>query len=263
MLAAEMFTEERHHVILDLLDKKQRLTVRDLQKKLRISSATLRRDLTELEASGRLVRVHGGAVHPQYLKGELKSEQQGHEALAAKRAIAAAAAELVEPHQTVFLDAGTTCLQLGRALAVRPDLTLVTNSPAFLQVAHESSARVVCVGGEVRRAGGALVGALALDWLEHLRADWAFIGAAGLDDTEGPSTFELAEAAVKQAMLRRAARAALLADSSKWDRPATTVFARWEQFAHFVCDDGIDPAAIRRITERGVRVHRTPIAPSR
>jgi DeoR/GlpR family transcriptional regulator of sugar metabolism len=251
-----MFTEERHRAILELLTKKQRIGVRELQRKLKISSATLRRDLSELELANKLVRVHGGAVHPQYLKGELSFEQKSREALAAKRAMGVAAAELVQPQQTVFIDSGTSCFQVARALASRADVTIVTNCAALLQAAQDGEARLVCIGGELRAVSGALVGALALSWLGHLRADWAFIGASGLSETDGASTTELNEAAVKQAMIERATQRVLVADASKWDQPATTCFAPWETFTHWVTDDELNVAVARRITDRGVKVVR-------
>jgi DeoR/GlpR family transcriptional regulator of sugar metabolism len=253
-----MFTHERHRAILELLEKKQRVPVRELQKRLKISAATLRRDLTELEESEQLVRVHGGAVHPQYFRGEPSFDQKGREAPAAKRAMGSAAAALVPEHQTVFIDAGTSCLHVGRALASRSSITLITNSPAFVQAVQDSPAKIICCGGELRSSSGALVGALALDWLGHLRADWAFIGASGLSDEEGPSTTELSEAAIKQAMIRRAGKRVLVADSGKWQHPVTTRFAGWEDFDVWVTDDQFPAALARRLAERGLRIVRAP-----
>jgi DeoR/GlpR family transcriptional regulator of sugar metabolism len=254
-----MFSHERQRAILDLLEKRQRIAVRELQKRFRVSAATLRRDLTELEHSQQIVRVHGGAVHPQYFKGEPSFDAKSKQASAAERAMGLLAAALVPEHQTVFLDAATSCLEVGRALAARPDVTIVTNSPAFIQAVRDAPAKIICCGGELRVVSGALVGALALDWLEHLRADWAFVGASGLSEEDGASTFELSEAAIKQAMIRRAERRILMADSSKWQQPATIRFASWQDFDTWVTDEQFPAPLARRMLERGLRVTRAPL----
>jgi DeoR/GlpR family transcriptional regulator of sugar metabolism len=248
-----MFTQERHRALLALLERRRRLSNDELLRALRVSPATLRRDLAELEAGRHLVRFHGGAAHPLYLRSEPSFEQRRGEAVAAKRAMAERAAALVPAQHTVFLDAGTSCLAVGRALMARRDLTLIVNSIAFAHEAREAAARILCTGGELRGVTSALVGGLALSWLEHLRADIAFLGASGLDD-EGPSTTELNEGAVKQALVRRARRRILVADAAKWNRPAAVRFCAWSALDVWITTDGVPPAALRRIGRQGPRV---------
>jgi DeoR family fructose operon transcriptional repressor len=175
----------------------------------------------------------------------------------------AAAAALVPPNQTVFLDAGTSCFQVGKALSLRSDITLISNSPALVQAVQDAPAKVVCCGGELRPVSGALVGALSLEWLSHLRADFAFVGASGLSAEEGASTTELGEAAVKQTMLQRVTSRVLVADSRKWERPVLTRFAPWESFDYWITDDELPAAAARRVQDRGPRVIRASAKGSR
>jgi DeoR family fructose operon transcriptional repressor len=256
-----MIAQERFQAITDLLAKRQKMTVHQLQEELGVSPATLRRDLAELEAASRLVRVRGAVVHPGFFRGEPSFAQRSKAATTAKRSIAAEAARLVPPQSTVMLDAGTTCLEVGRLLLARRDLTLVTHSLPLALAAHtpnaaEGMARVICLGGEVRAISGAMVGSLALSWLEHLRADWCFIGASGLSAAEGAQTTELSETAIKQAFLRRSTNKVLLADSKKWEHPTTVGFATWSDFDFWVTDDELDEAAAHEIQQLGPKVIR-------
>jgi DeoR family transcriptional regulator, fructose operon transcriptional repressor len=249
-----VFTSERQRAILGLLEKKQRLGVLELQRRLKVSSATLRRDLAELEAAHKLVRVHGGAMHPAYFQGEPSLEQKGQHATLAKRAIGVLAASLVRDHQTVLIDSGTTCLEVARALLHRSSLTLVTNSIPVAAAAQNAAARVICVGGELRKLSGALIGPLAVEWLENLRADWAFVGASGLSASEGATTTETAEAQIKQLLLRRAERGVLVADSSKWEAPETVRFAAWSAFESVISDSELGDEASACVRSAGPEV---------
>jgi DeoR family fructose operon transcriptional repressor len=252
-----MIAQERFQSIGHLLSMHQKMTVDELQTALGVSPATLRRDLAELEAAGKVIRLRGVVVHPAYFRGEPTLAQKSRDSVAVKRAIAKAAAELVPPRSAVLVDAGTTCLELGRLLLARADLTILTHSLPLAARAYESeaAAKVIVIGGEVRAISGATVGALALSWLEQLRADWCFVGASGLSESEGASTTELGEAAMKQAFLRRAKHKVLLADAQKWERPAVVNFAPWKEFDFWISGGGEEnQAMLQNIERHGPRV---------
>ncbi len=237
-----MFAHERHQAIQQLLSKKRRLSVAALQRELKVSSATLRRDLTELENDNLVVRVHGGVVHPSALRSEPTFTQKGARSMAAKRAIARATAELIPDGATLFIDAGTTCLEVARLLLTRRDLTLITNSVPLLGLATtEHAATVIGLGGELRAVSGALTGSLALSWLASVHADIAIVAASGLSLEDGASTTELAESAMKQQFLARSTKRILVADSSKWNVPSTAKFADWNSFDTWVTDATLTP----------------------
>ena len=140
--------------------------------------------------------------------------------VAAKRAIAALAATFVPPGASVLIDAGSTCLEAGKALFGRKDVRIITHSVTLVEAARQGEAELLCVGGELRKISGALTGGQALGILATIRADLAFIGASGLDAEEGCSNTQLFEAEMTKAILSRAKRKILLADSTKWERPS-------------------------------------------
>ena len=231
-----MFAHERREKILALLEKRRRMEVRALRDVLGISMATLRRDLAFLNQSDRVVRVHGGVFHPGAVTGEPSFGQKATMSVRAKRRIAASVARTIPQRATVFIDSGTTCLEAGRLLRSRADLTIITNSLPLIATHRQFRARLLVLGGEMRSVSGALVGDLALSALGRLRADVALIGASGLHGRDGAGTTEPLETAVKREWISRSHRTILLADASKWLQTSLVSFANWTEFDEFHTD---------------------------
>ena len=250
-----MFAHERHQTITRLLGLRRRLTVRELRRSLKVSPATLRRDLTEMEQAGAILRVHGGLVHPSSLREEPNFDRKSREAVAAKRAIAVKAGDLLKGPATVFVDSGTTCLEIGRLLLLRPEIRIATNSVPLLHEASRRGKSIIALGGELRPISGALIGDEALSRLQHLHADWAFLGASGLSANHGISTTELGEAAIKQHFLRNSRQHVLAADASKWEHPVTIRFADWADFDCWLTSGKLAPRETARL-EKKLRIIR-------
>ena len=228
-----MFAHERHREILNLMRKQRRMDVQTLAKELGISLATLRRDLSHLDRTDQVLRVHGGVMIPDIKPGEASLRQKAASAGKAKRRIAERVADQIPNGATVFIDSGTTCLEAGILLRQRADLTIITNSLPLIAGYERFEAKLIVLGGECRTVSGALVGALAIDALFQLRADIALIGASGLHATDGASTTELLETSIKREWIHRAKHAFLLADASKWQQTASIRFADWNEFTGF------------------------------
>lgn len=251
-----MFAQERSNAIKKIVRKHRRMTFAELQQLVNVSPATLRRDLAELELAGDVIRVHGGVLDPCYVRTEVSFDERVVLNSSAKRAIAAAAALLVPSGATVLVDAGTTCLELGKALMGRKDVKLITHSVALVTAAFQGEATLLCIGGELRKVSGALIGGGSLRALDLIHADVAFIGASGLDPAQGCSTTELFEAEMKKQMLARSARKVLLADQTKWKKPSTVHFARWDDFSDWITDEIPEPEAAARLSASGLKIHR-------
>ena len=256
-----MFAQTRQQQITKAVERHRRISVAALQSQLGVSAATLRRDLTFLAQTGRIVRAHGGVIHPEAVSGEPAFARKVRTAPAVKAALAATAAALIPDGATVFIDAGSTTLAAGRLLLARTGLTVFTNSLPLLASGDIGGARLVALGGEVRPISRALVGGLATDWLAHLRFDFAVVGASGLDLADGASTTELLEASVKQAALARATRTILIADATKWARPAAIRFAPWTDFDDWVTDHRPTRPESTRLAAHGVTLHHPPGRP--
>lgn len=250
-----MFTPERHNAIKRIVREHRRVRFATLQKLIKVSPATLRRDLAELEENGSVIRVHGGVLDPSYVRTEVPFDERIVRNGRAKKDMAVIAAQLVPPGATVLVDAGSTCLEAGKILLSRKDVRLVTHSVALVQTAIRGEAPVVCLGGELRKVSGALTGAAALGALDLIHADIAFLGASGLDWEGGCSTTELTEAEMKKALISRAKRTILLADSAKWQNPSTIRFAGWEDFDDWVTDKMPDADQMKLLRATGLKIH--------
>jgi DeoR/GlpR family transcriptional regulator of sugar metabolism len=156
---------------------------------------------------------------------------------------------------TVLVDAGSTCLEAGKALLGRKDLRLITHSVALLEAAFRGEASIICLGGELRKVSGALTGGAALGALQAVHAEIAFVGASGIEPAWGCTTTDLSETEMKRAMLARSTRKILLADLTKWRNPSTIRFAAWKEFDEWVVDKMPPRAELKAIRECGVKIH--------
>ncbi|MFC4637706.1 DeoR/GlpR family DNA-binding transcription regulator [Deinococcus hohokamensis] len=244
-----MFAPERQHRILTELGRLGRVEVVELARSLGVSEDTVRRDLKALAARGYLQKTHGGAValDPSRMafhdRAGLKAE--------AKANIGAAAAQLVEPGQSVILDAGSTVLELARQLNVRP-LTVLTNSLDIAAVfTAEPEVKLSLTGGDWDARARYLVGASALDTLSRRRADWAFLGACAFHSRAGVTSVSDADAAVKRAMVQAAEKTVVLADSSKAEQIAPHLVAPFSRLYAVVTDEAY---VARALEESGAHV---------
>ena len=217
------------------------------------SLATIRRDLLALEADGTIIKTHGGARIADAAGVELAFELREQQNLSAKRSIGAAAYERITPHSTVFLDAGTTVLQLARRLRIDPmPLSIFTNCLTVAQTLIDvRDFRITLIGGYLRPENASMVGSLAEETLERLRFDHLFLGAGAIADDCCIYSLDEQEARLNEKMLARSAHKTLLADSGKFGRHLTYRVTSLSPDLHIVTDDGLDKGWITRLRERG------------
>jgi DeoR/GlpR family transcriptional regulator of sugar metabolism len=245
---------ERQVRLLDLLRHGAGTRVAELCRALDVSAATVRRDLAELQKAGRIRRVHGGALSAEGRLDEPLFDDKTAIASEEKRRIAAAAAELVEAGDTVYLDGGSTVLELARRLAERTDVTVVTNS---LRAAVELSGHgppLVLIGGELRRRSQTVVGPLTRHLLDGVRIRKAFMGTMGVTVEDGLTTSDASEAFTKGLVTSRAEQVILLADRGKIGRRALAKAGDLADLDVLITERGADRRFVRGLRERGVRV---------
>jgi DeoR family transcriptional regulator, fructose operon transcriptional repressor len=248
------FAPERRERLKQIVRSRHAVRVEDLKTELGVSTATIRRDLDELEESGALRRVHGGAVSVDIRAIETRFDAKAARHTPEKRRIAIRAAEMVEPDSTIFLDAGSTCLELARLLTHRDDITVVTNSlPAIVELAGQGP-RLVVIGGELRPLSQAIVGPLSTPLLDELYVDRAFMGTFSLSLDAGLTTTDPAEAFTKERALDRAREVVLLVDRSKLGTRSFAHAGRLDQINVVITDAELDEEAATTFEEAGIRV---------
>ena len=231
--------DKRFERILDILLKEKKISVGELSSRLGVSEVTIRKDLTELEKQGRLLRRYGGAVpaeNPLQVVSHLKRVSLR---LDEKRRIAKFAASMIKDGENILLDAGSTILALAKELHGR-EIRVVTNNIAVAnELLGDDKISIEIIGGTLRRASEAMVGPRACKALENIRVDKVFLGCSGFDPALGFSSQNAVEAETKQKMLKCAPEIIVLADHSKFSRPAFANFAKPEEVNTIITDKKI------------------------
>jgi len=252
-----MYAPERQQAILSAARAAGRVEVGALADSLGVTPETVRRDLTALERLGVLRRVHGGALPVERLEMEPSLATRRGQLATQKRRIAARAIEELPAEGTILLDSGTTTQVIAELLPTDRALTVVTNSiPIAAELNGRSGIRLYLLGGRIRYRTGAAVGTWTSSALADVAVDVAFLGTNGFSVTRGMTTPDQAEAMAKHAMVRSARRAIVVADSSKAEQVHFHRFARLEDIAMLVTDDGLDDETAAQFDANGLDVVR-------
>ena len=239
-----------------------------LAQRFDVSMDTIRRDLDQLDSEGVLIRTHGGAVSlSAFPRPDTGLDVRSRLQTTAKEAIGALAATLIDDGSSIMINAGTTTLALVRQLRDQRELTIATNS---LRIPAELPPHVFrdlyVFGGAVRLSAQATVGIVGFQMAAggtemDIQCDLALIGVGAVSAQTGYSTSNLSEAAMISEMMTRAARVAVLADSSKFGRRLFAQIADLERADYLVTDTEPPTDLGEALRSHGVEIL-TPNAPS-
>ena len=250
-----MLTSQRKKLLLARLAAEGQLVAKALAQELGTSEDTIRRDLRELAAEGKLQRVHGGALPASAAMGDLGAREQV--SVADKMALGRFGASLIRPGQVVILDGGTTALQVARHLAPGLRATVVTHSPPVaVELAQHPGVEILVLGGRLFRHSMVNVGASVIDAASRLRADLFFLGVTGVHPDAGLSTGDAEEAAVKRALHARAAETVVLASPEKLMAASPFVVAPLADTSLLAVARGTPERVMRALRAGGVKVRK-------
>jgi DeoR/GlpR family transcriptional regulator of sugar metabolism len=240
--------EDRRRSIADLLMATGAVSVAQVESRFNVSAMTARRDLHELERRGLARRTHGGAVLPNAAGQEDSFDRRLNVATAPKRLLARAAVELMNPHETVFLDSSTTTYFVAcEIISVGIAATVLTNSlPIMTLLASDAGPNVelIGVGGTLRTLTRSFVGAGATRTINEHYADRLFLSVKGVVDGDTLTDADSLEADVKRSMIAHAREAVLVIDGSKLTERGLIAIAPLSQIAVALTTDiGPDEAA--------------------
>jgi DeoR/GlpR family transcriptional regulator of sugar metabolism len=245
---------ERRNLIAEMLARRGLISIADLVAMLGVSHMTVRRDIQELERRGRARAIAGGVELVERLTRDAPHRDKAGQNHAQKLAIGRRAAELVSPNGIIYLDAGTTTLELTRALAERSDLTVVTNDFVIADfLAANSSCRLYHTGGEIDRDNRSSMGEPAAATIRRFNFDIAFISTTSFD-ARGLSSPDEGKSAVKRACSECARRRVLVTDSSKYGKVAAFHSLGLDSLSAIVTDAGLPESARRALEENYVEI---------
>ncbi|MBP5291778.1 MAG: DeoR/GlpR transcriptional regulator [Lachnospiraceae bacterium] len=216
-----MIAETRRQRILELLQQQKAVSVAQLAELLDSSVSTIRRDLIALDEQGLLNRVHGGAAIDDTQLTAVELDMLTKESIQQpeKEAIGRAAASMIRPDDFVYIDAGSTTLQLVKAIEGEAlKAVYVTNGLAHTRALTQKGCSVYVPGGRIRQRTEAIVGATALSSLNRYNFTKSFLGVNGIDVVRGYTTPGIDERELKAFVAHRSKECWFLADESKFGK---------------------------------------------
>lgn len=213
------------------------MSVVDLSQHFNVSEETIRRDIRQLESTGRVVKVHGGV---RLSSSTIEPPYQGRVSLnsAAKKEVGEKATELVEDGMTVFIDCGSTSYWFSRMLTKPKKLLVVTNSlDVANEVVNREGWRLAFTGGQIDPDYRAAFGREAILQARQFTPDLLFLSIGGIHPDIGLLDFSIDEANFKRSLLDRARRKVVLTDSSKFSGAGSVHLADFDQIDTLVCDN--------------------------
>lgn len=250
-----MTKEERHQYILDQLIQLNTVQVNQLANELKVSSVTIRKDLTELEKEQKLYRNHGKAILINPYINDRNVNEKEHFFVNEKRMISIKAAEQITPNDSIIIASGTTMHAFAREIHSKDQLTVIT---AAIRVSEILSQRpnidIIQLGGLLRHSSQSVVTRYAENMLENFACSKVFMGVDGIDPEYGFTTTDMLEANLNRVMMRSAQKTIILADSSKFGRRGFSKIADMDEVDCIITDAGITPTMAKKIEETGIEL---------
>jgi DeoR/GlpR family transcriptional regulator of sugar metabolism len=255
-------TKKRRELIEQRVVSHGEIDFASLASEFQVSEMTIRRDVNALEDKGVVRRVVGGAIALVGKSSEPAFETRAAQAATEKAHMAGAVIELLQPHETVILDSGSTVLAVARAVKGR-ELGLTVVTPSLLvaaELADEPETTVLLAGGQVRPGELSLIGTETEATFGMYNCDAYVMGIAGVDARRGITEYHREEANVKKAAMAASDRVIVVADTSKLGRVQLMNVANFEQIDALVTDGPADHPAVRAAADTGVQVVQVPRA---
>ncbi|HLR43122.1 MAG TPA: DeoR/GlpR family DNA-binding transcription regulator [Pseudogracilibacillus sp.] len=251
----KMFATERRQVIMDLLNEKKRVTVKELSSYIGVSEATLRTDLNKMELSGLLTRTHGGAM----LKEETNDTSfsvRAQKNVLEKSKIAELAFEQIEEKQCILLDASSTALELARILNEHPiRLTVVTTGIlTALELKDNPDITVIVIGGVLTKRSTSIEGVLGIDLLHKMNIDIMFTSGNGFSIENGLTDFNMYEVELKKNIVLRAKKIISIVDSSKLENNSSSTFASIDEIDVLITDKPVEGDFLNSLIRHDIEV---------
>jgi DeoR/GlpR family transcriptional regulator of sugar metabolism len=241
--------------VLRLLETRDYVPVAELSESFAVSEVTVRSDLGELARQGLVARIRGGVRALQQGQTEVGFDLRLRLEVERKRAIARAAADMVDEGEAVALDASTTAYYLAFELRSKRELVVVTNGLLVATaLADAPGITVLVTGGILRLSAMSLVGDLGTEVLRRTRINRGFLGARGLSLSRGLMDLNPDEVRIKQEMADACEEVYGIFDGTKWHRSALLAFVPVEDLAGIVTDSSAPPADVEAWRAAGVDV---------
>ena len=247
-----MIPAERQKLLLNLISQKGLVSISQLVESLNVSHMTIRRDIQKLEEMGSVISVSGGVKIGEHLSFEPTHQDKSLLFHDQKERISEQAVKLIPRNTTIYLDAGTTTLEIAYRIIERDDLLVVTND---FSIAHflmtNGKCELIHIGGSVNKLNHSSVGELAGQFLRQLSIDIAFVSTSSWT-LKGLTTPDENKLPVKKALLDSSNQRILVSDASKYGKVATFHICPLSRFERIICDNSLVESAQTAIKELNI-----------
>lgn len=250
-----MIPAERQRRLLYLISQQEIISINSLVEMLGVSHMTIRRDIQKLEEEGKVIAVSGGVQTLERLNTEPTHSDKSLLSTKEKIAIGLQASQLISENSTVYLDAGTTTLEIAKQIVEREDLLIITNDFVIaMYLMEHSKSKIIHVGGSVNKANCSSVGELAGQFLRKLAIDIAFISTSSWNE-KGLTTPDENKIPVKRAAITNSQKSILVSDSSKYGKVATFLICDLDVFDEVICDKSLITQGQQFIESMGIKLN--------
>ncbi len=232
---AKISFSERRNEILKIILENNVASNSSLAAMFQVSTETIRKDMLFLEKQGLIQKLHGRAqMLPNYIDSpiELRSRQHYEQ----KQRIARAALSLINNNSVIYLDSGSTALEIAKLLIERENVLVITHSLTVANVVMRQRNVVYITGGFIDINTQITSGPCTIDSLKHFRPAIAFMGTNGIRYHNGPTTQNFDDIAMKTAVLDISAKTCIVCDSSKFYEGAIAQYAEWSRIDTIITD---------------------------
>ena len=238
-----------------VLKERRRVTIEGLAKDLEVSTMTIRRDLRRLADEDIVTLVHGGAVYNEggaYLHALTVREKTMRRE---KSAIAEYCAQQIPEGSAVYLDNGSTTVEIADALRGKQNIAVLSHSLPVLNIlSHAKNIQLISVSGIYEPRAKGFFGDLALRMLRQFRIDIAFLGVTAVDADDGVMSAVFYEQALKKVLVERAKKKILAIDHTKIGGSSFLKVCDLHEIDGIVTDKFADATFIAKAKRMGIEV---------
>jgi DeoR family transcriptional regulator, glycerol-3-phosphate regulon repressor len=252
---------QRQQEILTLVHQQGFVSIETLSQTFNVTSQTIRRDINDLCDQQLLTRYHGGAGLSSSVENVEYATRQVMN-LDEKRSIAEMVAEHIPDRASIFINLGTTTEEVAKALRNHSGLKIITNNLNVATILRNTPGfEIIIAGGVVRQRDGGITGEATIDFIHQFKVDYGIIGISSIDTDGTLLDFDYHEVRVTQAIIDNSRQVFLVADHSKFDRPAMVRLGNIEQTDAFFTDHKPPEHIVTLLEEKNVALHTAENSP--
>lgn len=251
-----MLKSERHHLIVQEVEKNGKVLVNDLTNKFDLAEVTIRKDLQTLAKEGLIKRVHGGAIRVD--NSLINFEDRIETNVKSKQKIAQLAVRLLENKKIIYIDSGSTNLFFAKAIPLNFSGTVITNSPLIaLHLCSHNDIKIMLLPGELNKTSKVIEGPSTLKAIESVNIDICILGISSLNIDKGITVPSIEESYIKRQIIKQSSEIIGIVTKEKFETISTYKVDDIEKIDTIVTENTISGSILKPYLEKGIQIINT------